>query len=155
MDTLFGIGIILVVGYFVLKWVLKEDKKPEETETKIEPAKKIESDFVTGLNVAKEEIKPAPVASLEPVVAPIVDKAREEVKADIDDKIVKAFVNAMVETATKAEPVVEEVKVQELKVPPPKVKTVKAKAKAIEAVVEAKTKQLEKAVVKKTKKVKK
>jgi hypothetical protein len=113
------------------------------------------------------------VSKKETAVEVVVDKAGEEIKANIDAKTEEAFVKAMeesakvinvpkesaelldklqetiiAETAKVAEPVVEEVK--------KKTRTVKAKAKAIEAVVEAKVEKLEEAVVKKTRtKVKK
>jgi gas vesicle protein len=148
MDVLVGVIVVGFVGWMTLE-VFFPKKAKEEPETKIEPAKKIESDFVTGLTVekAKEEVK--------------ATTAIEDIKADMAAKTDEAFVKAMVEAATKVEdaivaegkesaaelvkvvePVVEEVK--------KKTRTVKAKAKAIEEVVEAKTEQLEKAV-KKTK----
>jgi len=163
MDTLFGLGIIAVAGYFVIKWLIKETNKPEEPEIKVEPAKKIESDFVTGLSVAKEEVKvevakvetavveeakeAAFVLSkegeklLEPVtlkVETIVENKVEEVvefikKVEIVEKTIEVVEN-------KVEEVVEEVKVATRKV--------KAKAKAIEEAVEEKIEQLEEAVKK-------
>ena len=144
MDVLVGVIVVGFVGWMTLE-VFFPKKAKEEPETKIEPAKKIETDFV--VDKAKEEVK--------------ATTAIEDIKADMAAKTDEAFVKAMVEAATKVEdaivaegkesaaelvkvvePVVEEVK--------KKTRTVKAKAKAIEEVVEAKTEQLEKAV-KKTK----
>ena len=142
MDTLFGIGIIIIAGYFVIKWVLKEDKKLDEPEKKVEPAKKIESDFVTGLNVAKEEVKAVEV------VMKIIDVPKEsaELLNKVQDAITSEAKDAAAELVKEVDQVLEEVKVQELRVK----SKVKAKAKAIEAVVEAKVEKLE-AAVKKTK----
>jgi len=145
MDTLFGIGIIAVAGYFLYKWFIKETNKPEEPEIKVEPAKKIESDFVTGLSVAKEEVK---------VETAVVEEAKEAafVLSKEGEKLLEP-VTLKVETIVEPIPAllvqhgahsVEPVEVKK------KVRTVKAKAKAIEAVVEAKVEKIEQAVVKKT-----
>jgi hypothetical protein len=125
MEVIIGFVLLGLVGYAIIKMTKKAE---------------IEQEVVPEPVVAKvEEIKPAPVASLEPVV----EKAKEEVNANINAKIEEAFVKAMVEEATKVETaVVEEVKVA--------TKKVRAKAKAIEAAVEEKVEQLEVAV-KKTK----
>jgi hypothetical protein len=141
MDTLFGIGIIAVAGYFLYKWFIKETKKPEEPEIKVEPAKKIESDFVTGLSVAKEEVK-VEVAKVETAVVEEAKEAAAELTKKVET-IVEPIPALLVQHGDHSvEPVVAEVK--------KKVRTVKAKAKAIEAVVEAKVEKIEQAVVKKT-----
>ena len=127
MDLIVTVIVVGFAGWLVLEFLLpKKDKV--EPETKIEPAKKIDSDFVTGLTVEKvEEIKPAPVASLEPVV----EEAKE----------------AVIELVKVAEQVVEEVKVETVKF--------EEKAKVIEAVVEQKIEKLAKAVKKTRAKAKK
>jgi hypothetical protein len=126
MEGIIGLALLALVGYAIIKMTRKTQAEPEVVP---EPV------------VAKvEEIKPAPVASLEPVVS----VAREEVKANIDAKIEEAFFKSIQEEIKKveviAEPVVEEVKVA--------TKKVRAKAKAIEAAVEEKVEQLEVAVKK-------
>ena len=157
MDLIVIVIVVGFVGWLTLEWLLpKKSQEPEET--KIEPAKKIETDFVTGLTVAKvEEVKPAPVASLEPVV----NKAQEEVKVNIDAKTEEIFVKVMEEAAKAEKPVEEVLKevvatvepvVEEVKVA---TKKVKAKAKAIEEAIEEKTEQLEAAVKKTRAKAKK
>jgi hypothetical protein len=133
MDLIVTVIVIGFVGWIVLEFLLpKKDKV--ESENKIEPAKEIDSDFVTGLTVEKiEEVKPAPVASLEPVV--------EEVKK-VETAVVEEAKEAAAELAKEIDQVLEEVKVT--------TKKVRTKAKAIEAVIEEKAEQLE-AAVKKTK----
>ena len=84
-----GIGFLLIGGLIWAFAPVYERGKVEEP--KLDPVVPTPTPVV-------EEVKPAPVASLEPVV----DKAQEEVKANIDAKIEEAFVKAM-ETETKVE----------------------------------------------------
>jgi hypothetical protein len=89
----FGLYLAVIVAGALLLWsvwpVMWTKKKKEELTLDPVPA-------------PVAEIKPAPVASLEPVVAPVVDKAQEEVKVNIDAKTEEAFVKAM-ETEAKVE----------------------------------------------------
>ena len=120
MDTLIGLIFLGVVGYYVYKKLTK----PAVVEEVVEEVKK-----------EPEIVVVAPVPVVEEVPAPVVDNAKEEVKANIDTKTEEAFVKAMVEEATKVETVVvenakevaaelvkevdqviEEIKVQELRV---------------------------------------
>jgi hypothetical protein len=101
MDMVIGLAILGLVVWAIYKMFHDEN-------TSLEEAEKNEEKTVDKV----EEIKPAPVASLEPVV----EKAREEVKANIDAKTEEVFVKVMEEAAKEVvatvEPVVEE-KVEE------------------------------------------
>jgi hypothetical protein len=138
MDTLLGIGFILLVGYIVYRWVIKEDIAAV-AETKIEPAKKIDSDFVTGLQSTVTKVETA-----------VVEEAKEaavELVKNIEAKVEAVAVKVEEEIKVEVAKVVEEVKVETVKL--------EEKAKAIEAVVEAKTEKLVKAVKKTKAKAKK
>jgi hypothetical protein len=131
MDTLFGIAIILVVGYFVIKWVMKEEVALKE-ETKIEPAKKMESDFVTGLQSTVTKVETAVVAEAK--------EAAVELAKNIEAKVEAVAVKVEEEIKVEVAKVVEEVKVETVKL--------EEKTKAIEAAVEARVEKLAKAVKK-------
>jgi SMC interacting uncharacterized protein involved in chromosome segregation len=135
MDTLFGVIIIAVAGYFVIKWVMKEEKTLVE-ETKVEPAKKNDSDFVTGLTVAK----------VETAIVSETKEAAVEIAKTIEAKVEAVAVKVEEEIKAEVNKVVEEVEVKTVKL--------EEKTKAIETVVESKTEKLE-AAVKKTKAKKK
>ena len=143
MDLIVTVIVVGFVGWLTLEWLLPKKNKVEP-ETKIEPAKKIDSDFVTGLTVEKvEEVKPTPVASLEPVV----EKAKEEEVKNVETAVVEEAKEAAAELVKEIDQVLEEVKVT--------TKKVKAKAKAIEEAIEEKAEQLEAAVKKTRAKAKK
>jgi hypothetical protein len=99
MEMVIGFLVLGLIVWSIYKMFSEENASIEETnESKEEVV------------VAKvEEVKPAPVASLEPVVTPVVDDVREEVKANNDTKIEEAFVKAMAEEATKLDKECEEV----------------------------------------------
>jgi hypothetical protein len=138
MDLVVTVIVVSFAGWLVLEFLLPKKNKVE-SENIIEPAKKIDFDFVTGLTVDKvKEVKPAPVASLEPVV--------EEVKK-VETAVVEEAKEAVIELVKVAEQVVEEVKVETVKL--------EEKAKVIEAVVEQKIEKLAKAVKKTRAKAKK
>jgi hypothetical protein len=125
MDMVIGLAILGLVVWAIYKMFYDENASLEEAE-------KNEEKTVDKV----EEIKPAPVASLEPVV----DVAREEIKADIDAKTEEAFVKTMVEETTKLDKEAEEV--------------IKEVVATVEPVVEEKVEEVEEVeeVVEKVKK---
>jgi hypothetical protein len=140
MDLIVTVIVVGFVGWLTLEWLLPKKSKEEPEETKIEPAKKIETDFVTGLTVdkAKEDIKDNIDAKTEEVFVKVMEQAA---------KVEKPVEEVLKEVVATVEPVVEEVKVA--------TKKVRAKAKAIEEAIEEKTEQLEAAVKKTRAKAKK
>ena len=94
MDMVIGFLILGLIVWSIYKIFYDENASLEEDEKNEE--KTVDK---------AEEVKPAPVASLEPVV----DVAREEIKANIDAKTEEVFVKVMEEAATAVETKVEEV----------------------------------------------
>jgi TRAP-type mannitol/chloroaromatic compound transport system substrate-binding protein len=125
MDMVIGFLILGLIVWSIYKMFYDENASLGEAEKNEE--KTVDK---------AEEVKPAPVASLEPVV----NVAREKIKADIDAKTEEAFVKAMVEETTKLDKEAEEV--------------IKEVVATVEPVVEEKVEEVEEVeeVVEKVKK---
>lgn len=129
---IFGFILFVILGVIIWKStrkkevVVQEDNVKKETEEVIEKIR------------AEREIKPAPVPSLEPVVDIEKEKITEEVKKT-ETAVVEEAKEASAELVKEIDTVLEEVKVQELRI----------KTEAIEAAVEKKNKKIAKATIRK------
>lgn len=127
METLIGIAFILAVGFVLWKVLVKKETVQEavnETVADVKSAADVNKDGrinTADLVAAVQEIK-----AVEAKVEVVVDKATEEIKANIDAKTEEAFVKAM-EEAAKVEVDVEKA-VAEVKVVAEKTKAVVKKA---------------------------
>ena len=115
METLIGIAFILAVGFVLWKVLVKKETVQEavnETVADVKSAADVNKDGqinTADLVAAVQEVK-----AVEAKVEVVVNKATEEIKANIDAKTEEAFVKAMEEAAkveVAAEKAVEEVKV--------------------------------------------
>jgi len=127
METLIGIAFILAVGFVLWKVLVKKETVQEavnETVADVKSAADVNKDGqinTADLVAAVQEIK-----AVEAKVEVVVNKATEEIKANIDAKTEEAFVKAM-EEAAKVEVAVEKA-VEEVKVVAEKTKAVVKKA---------------------------
>jgi hypothetical protein len=118
----FGLYLAVIVAGALLLWSVWPAVWPRKKveEVKLDPIPEPAPAPVV------EEVKPAPVASLEPVVA----KAQEEVKTNIDAKTEEIFVKVMEEAAKTNTPISETIKEVTATVEPVKVAAPKAKKPA-------------------------
>jgi len=127
METLIGIAFILAVGFVLWKVLVKKETVQEavnETVADVKSAADVNKDGqinTADLVAAVQEIK-----AVEAKVEVVVNKATEEIKANIDAKTEEAFVKAM-EEAAKVEVAVEKA-VEEVKVVAEKTKEVVKRA---------------------------
>jgi len=127
METLIGIAFILAVGFVLWKVLVKKETVQEavnETVADVKSAADVNKDGqinTADLVAAVQEVK-----AVEAKVEVVVNKATEEIKANIDAKTEEAFVKAM-EEAAKVEVAVEKA-VEEVKVVAEKTKEVVKRA---------------------------